>query len=340
MRLISIMACRPNTCRATVVPRQHLRLPGDRLLPARRIPHQREQIPTRTAPPFGFRVELCRVAGIADAIPTGERRTPVTSTPVDLRFTDAQGRQRVVYAVMRDSGIWHIRGIVGDRQFSRECGRWQAVERTVLWLRRHAHEPASPTPRPLGAVAAAIAIMMLLGAGAMASAQSDRSSSQAVQAFVAATREYALLHRRLENTLPRLEVTSNPETIDRVVQQLNTALRAARPDAGPGDFFTESLAVELRVRIDDALLAHGFGPADVRASEAAEGIDPAMAPLKVNGRFPWRYASAMFPCVLNALPALPPELQYRIVGNTLVLVDVHADLIIDLLPYALAETER
>jgi hypothetical protein len=48
----------------------------------------------------------------------------------------------------------------------------------------------------------------------------------------------------------------------------------------------------------------------------------------------------MFPCVLQALPPLPPELHYRIVGSTLVLIDVHADLIVDVLPYALVTTER
>ena len=46
----------------------------------------------------------------------------------------------------------------------------------------------------------------------------------------------------------------------------------------------------------------------------------------------------MFPCVIAALPPLPPELQYRIVGDTLVLIDVHASLIVDLLPRALVET--
>jgi len=37
------------------------------------------------------------------------------------------------------------------------------------------------------------------------------------------------------------------------------------------------------------------------------------------------------------LPALPPELQYRMVGRDLVLVDVHASLIVDILPQALAD---
>ena len=32
-----------------------------------------------------------------------------------------------------------------------------------------------------------------------------------------------------------------------------------------------------------------------------------------------------------------PELQYRIVDNDLVLVDIHASLIVDILPYALID---
>ena len=263
----------------------------------------------------------------------------MTSTYVDLRFTDARGRQHLVRAGTTDPGGWVVEGSLDGQPFAKHCDRWQSVERTVFWLRRHAHD--QPPPRDVwGVIAAAVALVMMLGSAAVARAQVPGVESAAVGAFTEATRDYALLHRRLETTLPRLEVTSNPETIQRAVEQLGAALRAARPDAKPGDFFTEAMAVELRLRIDDALFAHGFSPADVRASEAAEGIDAVIAPLQVNGHFPWRYASAMFPCVLQALPTLPPELQYRIIGNTLVLVDVHADLIVDLLPYALADTER
>jgi hypothetical protein len=50
-----------------------------------------------------------------------------------------------------------------------------------------------------------------------------------------------------------------------------------------------------------------------------------------NGRFPWRRGAAMWPCVLDALPQLPYELQYRLIGRDLVLVDTHADLVVDIL---------
>jgi hypothetical protein len=249
------------------------------------------------------------------------------------------GRRHVVYAGMRDGGVWDVRGIVGGRPFSRECDGWQAVERAVFWLRRHAHEPAPPVSGRGGAIAAAIVLMTLLGAGA-AFAGRQPEASPAIQSFVAATGEYAALHRRIEATLPRLDVTSNPDTIFRLVQQMAAAMRNARPDARAGEFFTDAVAVELRARIAHALAVNDFSAEDVRQAEVLEGIEASRVLLKVNGTFPWIYATAMFPCVMAALPQLPPELQYRIVGDTLVLIDVHAGLIVDLLPHVLTETER
>jgi hypothetical protein len=263
----------------------------------------------------------------------------VNTTIVDLPFIDVRGRRQTVYATMRDSGVWELRGIVGGRSFTKECGSWQAVERTVSWLRRRSHEPVPGGLSLFGTIAASVALMLLFSGAAVAQPHAE---SPAVRAFAAATRDYAQLHRRVESTLPRLEVTSNPETIYQAVKLMSAAMRAARPNARAGEFFTEPLAVELRARIAEALAVNGFTPDDVRANAAAERmvIDLATPALPVNGTFPWPHASSMFPCVLAALPALPPELQYRLVGDTLVLIDLHADLIVDVLPYAIADTER
>lgn len=193
--------------------------------------------------------------------------------------------------------------------------------------------------RNLRPIAAAIGALMILTGAAASYAQQPPAETLAVRQFTETTRGYAWLHRRLENNLAPLEVTANPDTINRAVQEMAAAIRAVRPDARQGEFFTDALAVELRLRIADALAANGFTAWDVYAVEAADGVDPAMVPLTVNGAFPWIYATAMLPCVRDALPELPPELQYRIVGSTLVLIDVHAGLILDLLPHALADTE-
>ena len=275
--------------------------------------------------------------GITGAVITSDRSTPVANTYIDLRFTDARGREQAARAITDPEG-WIVEASLNGEQFWRRCRRWQAVERTLLWLRRHAHE-AQPD-RYVQRLAAAVALLMVLGGAGAAFAQMPSPESSAVQAFVTAARDYAAMHRRLESNLPRLTVTADPATISRAVHDMADALRVARAGAQPGEFFTEPVAAEIRTRIAEALAANHLAPDDVRAAEAAEGIEPAFVTLKVNGEFPWRYATTVFPCVLNALPPLPPELQYRIVGNTLVLIDVHASLIVDLLPYALADTER
>jgi hypothetical protein len=232
-----------------------------------------------------------------------------------------------------------VRASIHGHAFTRQCDSWQSVERTLFWFRLHANETQPPSPRVAAPLAAVLLVLMLLGGAVAASAQLPAPDSDAIRQFTAATQEYAWLHRRLENQLAPLEVTSNPDTINRLVQEMAAAVRAARPDARQGDLFTDAVGAEFRLRITAALAADGFTPGDVLTAEAAEGVDAALVPLKVNGPFPWIYASAVFPCVLKALPPLPPELQYRIVGSTLVLIDVHAGLIVDVLPYALADTE-
>lgn len=259
-------------------------------------------------------------------------------TQIDLQIPDETGRLHPVRAILSDSGGWIVHASIHGRTITRQCDSWQSVERTLFQFRLHAHE-AAPAPRVAAPLAAALVALMILSGAVAASAQRQTPESYAVRQFTAATQEYAWLHRRLENQLAPLEVTSNVVTITRAVQEMAAAVRAARPDARQGDLFTDTLGAELRSRIAAALVDHDFTPGDMLMQEAAEGVDASQVPLTVNGPFPWIYGTAMFPCVLQALPPLPPELQYRIVGTTLVLIDVHAGLIIDLLPHALADSE-
>jgi hypothetical protein len=181
-----------------------------------------------------------------------------------------------------------------------------------------------------------VALLILPGA-AIADAQSQPAASPAVGVFLAAVDDYVQMHRRLEKVVGPIDINSTAESINRSIAALAAAIRAERPDARQGDLFTPALAPELRSRINDALLEHGFTAEDVQRSARADGVDPLAAHFKVNGTFLWLFGTAMFPCVIEALPPLPPELQYRIVGNDLVLIDVHASLIVDILPNALVD---
>jgi hypothetical protein len=58
--------------------------------------------------------------------------------------------------------------------------------------------------------------------------------------------------------------------------------------------------------------------------------------LRVNARYPKELPlQSTPPSILLNLPKLPPELEYRIVGHDLVLLDVKAGLIVDYLPRAI-----
>ncbi len=90
----------------------------------------------------------------------------------------------------------------------------------------------------------------------------------------------------------------------------------------------KNAAAMMKITAEDVL--------DAERAEAADGPPPALV---VNGDFPWRNATAMFPAILEALPPLPQELLFRIIGRDLILIDVHASLIVDILPRVLATNE-
>jgi hypothetical protein len=172
---------------------------------------------------------------------------------------------------------------------------------------------------------------------ATASAQSNEPAIQAVTAFENATHDYALMHRRLERQIGSIQFGTPVAEINRIIGELAVAIRAERAGARQGEFFAPAVTHVLRARINDALLEHQYTADDVRAA----GVDYDRVRLRVNDTFPWLLAAAMFPCVIEALPPLPPELQYRIVGDDLLLVDVHASLVVDILPHALVDfTEK
>jgi hypothetical protein len=148
--------------------------------------------------------------------------------------------------------------------------------------------------------------------------------------FNVAIHHYVQLHHQIELQLPPFRAHSDAQDIFESSNAMASALQTARATAREGDIFTPEMAALLKVRVADALTARGFLPEEMVAASLEETDDEAPLPV-VNSRFPWRRGAAMWPCVLEALPRLPHELQYRLVGRDLVLVDTHADLIVDIL---------
>ena len=68
----------------------------------------------------------------------------MTQPQIDVRFTDALGREQVMRATLSAADGWLVETSVEGRHFTRHCGSWQGVERALFWLRRHAHEHTPP----------------------------------------------------------------------------------------------------------------------------------------------------------------------------------------------------
>jgi hypothetical protein len=78
----------------------------------------------------------------------------------------------------------------------------------------------------------------------------------------------------------------------------------------------------------------GPGGAALRASIMDE--NPGTLKLAVNDPYPDSVPlSTVPPQVLQGLPKLPEQLEFRFIGNRLILMDLHAHLIVDLIDNAL-----
>jgi len=123
--------------------------------------------------------------------------------------------------------------------------------------------------------------------------------SQAITDFTLAVNRYAEIHRLLSNPMSAtpnadLEQTAHARRAHRA------AILAAHGTLQRGGVFTPRVAAHFRCQI-----------------ELAE-------------RHAWT-AAAIWPAVLLALPDLPRELEYRVVGRDLVLLDTELNLVVDVL---------
>lgn len=137
---------------------------------------------------------------------------------------------------------------------------------------------------------------------------------------------------RRELAMQRLFV--DPEDLFRAVRSMQAGIRAARPDARPGSILTPAMGALIRRRLEQRLVVCDYAVEDVLAFLNEERLPGAHEP-RVNGPFPWTVGSAMWPTLLAVLPPLPPQLQYRFYDRDLVLIDVDANLVVDVLKDAL-----
>ena len=159
------------------------------------------------------------------------------------------------------------------------------------------------------------------------------------QNFERSVAEYVVLHQMLERDVPPMSVTRDVGEILGAVRALATRIQVVRVTARQGDIITPDVAGMFRRRIAACLTPGQWRALFADRARDEEGEPIEAPPLRVNMEWP---AGVPFdfvpPQLLQSLPALPQELQYRIIGRSLVLWDHHANLIVDFLPGAFAPT--
>lgn len=198
-----------------------------------------------------------------------------------------------------------------------------------------AQSPDQSKPAPPAPVASAPPPPSSPGPGAPAqpaAGQPVNPDARALEGLLDRVNQYVELHKQLEGKLPKLSKEASPKAIDQHQRALGRLVQEARRGAKPGDIFTpESQAVVKRLLA--RVFAGGEGAA-LRASIMDE--NPGTVKLAVNGRYPDTVPlSTVPPQVLQGLPRLPEEMEFRFISRHLILMDVQAHIIIDLVENAL-----
>jgi hypothetical protein len=189
--------------------------------------------------------------------------------------------------------------------------------------------------RILNAVGVSTVLVAGLSAVTLAAAREQPPGRAAlVERFNQRVQAYVAMHRQVERFLPPQQIFTDPAEARRSMVGMANAMRALRPNAAEGDVFDTEIGNLFRDDLWHALRQAGINPETVAVEMVPEMPGEYEVP-EVNGNFSWALANAMPPCVLRALPELPIELQYRFVQFDLVLVDLHANLIVDILRDAL-----
>lgn len=164
--------------------------------------------------------------------------------------------------------------------------------------------------------------------------QPPRPEAPVVADFDARVKEYVELHQKLEDTLPKLSKESSPDEIDKHQRALERLVRQTRKGVQPGAVFTPGMQTLVR-----QVMADVFGGSDGAALKASiMDENPGLTKLTVNARYPDTVPlSTVPPQVLQRLPRLPEELEFRFIGRHFILMDEHAHIIVDLIENVLPQ---
>ena len=160
-----------------------------------------------------------------------------------------------------------------------------------------------------------------------ATASEANPDSAILADFNARLERFVKIQRALLKRLP-LSENATPEEIKKRQETLAAQLREIRKNAKQGDIFTAQ-AAELFKRLMTFEVQQA--PRETRQALAEEDGEVAEVWLRVNATWPASEPLTTAPVnILDKLPQLPPDVEYRITNTRhLILRDVDANIIVD-----------
>lgn len=145
--------------------------------------------------------------------------------------------------------------------------------------------------------------------------------------FLDKVNEYDKLRNSLRGGIPAVGKKASAEEIHKHQQLLAAKIEETRSDAKKGDIFTPDSQKAFRHAIDSA---HSGQRAKKIDRTIVQG-EPLKLDLFVNKPYPEKIpATTVPPTLLQHFPKLPKKIEYRIVGDDLVLEDTESRLVIDI----------
>jgi hypothetical protein len=166
------------------------------------------------------------------------------------------------------------------------------------------------------------------------SGQAPASGQPPVNRQAAATAEfqkrikdYLKIHNEAETKVPNLRSTDDPKEVNSREVALGKMIASMRAGAQPGDIFAKEYQPYFIKIVQDDFKTRSAADRKALVVELPKNVK-----VDINTVYPTTLPLETFPPVLlRKLPDLPPELEYRIVGRNLILRDVKANLIVDIL---------
>ena len=163
----------------------------------------------------------------------------------------------------------------------------------------------------------------------------SEADAQALATMNDRLKAYLDVHEKLEEGLPKLPKDASPQQIDDHQRLFEGKMRDARKNAKRGEIFTPEAEAVIKRLLEQVFTQEGGR----ELMEAILDEYPTGVKLVVNGRYPDTVpVSTVPPDILQALPKLTEDLEYRFIGRNMILLDSHAHVIADYIPEALPRT--